>query len=143
MFGYCSIIWSPFLVKDITLLESVLRRMTKLQPRLSNLTHSDRISACGHIGVFRRHERAALMFYYKVLVCTQNFDFSYMFNLSPAIFNRGHTLKLRGSVSRLDCHKFSFSERYINSWNALPCSVVQASSPLCFKRAMDLYLYQF
>jgi len=55
---------------------------------------------------------------------------------------RGHSYKLYKPYSRLDIRKFSFSVpvRVINTWNALPYSVLQCNTINTFKRHMDLYL---
>ena len=33
---------------------------------------------------------------------------------------RGHTLKIHKKGARLDCRRYSFSQRVVNNWNALP-----------------------
>ena len=40
---YCSVIWSPVLVKDINALEIVQRQFTKRMPGMSNLTYPQRL----------------------------------------------------------------------------------------------------
>ena len=36
---------------------------------------------------------------------------------------RGHTLKIHKKGARLDCRRYSFSQRVVNNWNALPVCV--------------------
>ena len=40
---YCNSIWSPYMVKDIKLMESVQRRATKIVPTLSFLPYEERL----------------------------------------------------------------------------------------------------
>ena len=37
---------------------------------------------------------------------------------------RGHTLKILKGGARLDCRRYSFSQRVVNNWNALPAEAV-------------------
>jgi mRNA-degrading endonuclease toxin of MazEF toxin-antitoxin module len=46
---------------------------------------------------------------------------------------RGHDFKLIVPHCRTDTRKYSFAVRVINSWNALPETVVNATSVNCFK----------
>jgi len=50
---------------------------------------------------------------------------------------RGHDLKLFKQYSRLNIRKHFFSQRVIDAWNALPSSVVDATSVNSFKRNLD------
>ena len=44
---YCIQAWSPFLRKDIDMLEKIQRRATKLIPGLRDLRHEERLKECG------------------------------------------------------------------------------------------------
>ena len=33
---------------------------------------------------------------------------------------RGHMLKIYKKIARLDCRRYSFNQRVVNNWNALP-----------------------
>jgi len=48
-------------------------------------------------------------------------------------------MKIQKEHSRLDIRKFFFSQRVVNSWNALPQHVVDAESINLFKNALDDY----
>ena len=41
---------------------------------------------------------------------------------------RGHTLNIFKSGARLDCRRYSFSERVVNNWNALPAEAVSCTA---------------
>ena len=44
---YCIQAWSPYLRKDIDMLEKIQRRATKLIPGLRDLTYEERLKECG------------------------------------------------------------------------------------------------
>ena len=48
---------------------------------------------------------------------------------------RGHTLKILKRGARLDCRKYSFSQRVglVNNWNALPAEAVWCNTVNSFK----------
>ena len=41
---------------------------------------------------------------------------------------RGHTLIILKRGARLDCRKYSFSQRVVNNWNALPAEAVSCTT---------------
>ena len=45
---YCIQAWSPYLRKDIDMLEKIQRRATKLIPGLRDLRYEERLKECGH-----------------------------------------------------------------------------------------------
>ena len=59
-----------------------------------------------------------------------------MFFSQPARFHHGHHMKLQKKSSRTDIRKFFFSNRVVNSWNALPAEVVESSTVEAFKRKL-------
>ena len=46
---------------------------------------------------------------------------------------RGHTLTILKRGARLDCRKYSFSQRVVNIWNALPAEAVSCTTVNSFK----------
>ncbi|BHF72890.1 hypothetical protein SprV_0401596100 [Sparganum proliferum] len=68
--------------------------------------------------------------------CLASGDF---FELATTTNLRGHPLKLRVTGARLDTRKFSFSNRVVAAWNALPEDVVMSGSVDTFKRRLDHY----
>ena len=62
------------------------------------------------------------------------------FELNNSI-TRGHNMKLSKSHCRLDCRKFSFSQRIINIWNNLDTNIVNAPNTNTFKKLLDEKLY--
>ena len=48
---YCSLVWSPYLKKDILNIEKVQRRVTKMIPAISALTYEERLKRTGLISL--------------------------------------------------------------------------------------------
>ena len=64
---YCSVIWSPVLVKDINALEIVQRQFTKRMPGMSNLTYPQRLLKLNIESLEIRRLRFDLTFTYKLV----------------------------------------------------------------------------
>jgi hypothetical protein len=50
---------------------------------------------------------------------------------------RGHSKKLCKNRARLNVRKYYYTQRVVDTWNALPQKVVQAPSVLAFERRLD------
>ena len=50
---------------------------------------------------------------------------------------RGHCYKLYKGYSQVNTHKYFFANGICDIWNAVPSSVVEASSLTVFKRLLD------
>ena len=64
---YFSLVWSPYLKKDILSIEQVQRRVTKMIPSISALTYEERLKRTGLISLENRRVRADLMEVFKIL----------------------------------------------------------------------------
>ena len=53
---------------------------------------------------------------------------------------RGHSEKLCKQQSRTNRRKYSFSQRVVDPWNALPSTVIEAGSLNSFKSRLDVYM---
>ena len=67
-------------------------------------------------------------------------DPSDLFNVVDSRITRGHRFKISYVRYNLDCRKRSFALRCINTWNALPDSVVSLDSLEHFKKAIHVCL---
>jgi len=64
---YCIQVWSPYLTKDINLLEKVQRRATKLLPHLFDLPYETRLEKLGLYPLYCRRQRGDLIETYNIL----------------------------------------------------------------------------
>jgi len=93
---YCVQLWSPYLAKDIDIVEKVQMRATKLGKEFSRLPYSTRLQI---LGLYSLYEQGDLIETYKILKGYYNIEWSQLFTLNPSI-TRGHSLKLLKKQSR-------------------------------------------
>ena len=115
---YCSPIWSPSSIKDITSIESVQRRFTKKLSGLFYCTYDDRLKNLGLERLEVRRIRADLILCYKILFGLYKTTLKIEFQTYSK--TRGHQFKLKLPVIRTDTQKFFFIYRTAKIWNELP-----------------------
>nr|VZI39671.1 unnamed protein product [Spirometra erinaceieuropaei] len=89
----------------------------------------------------QKQQRGDLILVYKIINGLEhglNFEDMFQWHLSPNV--RGHSLKLRTTMSRLNLRSEFFTQRVVEKWNDLPQSVVEATSLQLFKKRLDDYL---
>ena len=114
---YCSLVWSPYLKKDILSIEKVQRRVTKMIPSISALTYEERLKRTGLTSLENRRLRADLLEVFKILKGFVKVNSAAHFSMSDRR-SRGHTLKLEKPRARLDIRKHFLSNRmhYQATW---------------------------
>ena len=132
---YCIQAWSPYLRKDIDMLEKIQTRSTKLIPGQRDLRYEERLKECGLTTLETRRLRGDQIEVFRILNGYENIDSNIFFEIT-----RGHNFTLVKKQSRLDVRKFSFSQRTINVWNKLSTECVHASSVNMLKNRIDKYL---
>lgn len=130
---YASPVWSPYLLRDIDLIESVQRRFTKALRGCRDQSYSSRLQLLGLESLELRRLRADLCLTYSLLRGIVRVDYTKFFELRMDKRTRGHSWKLVVQSSKLNCRKHFFSNRIVNCWNSLPALVVQAPSLGSFK----------
>jgi len=66
---------------------------------------------------------------YKLLNGRERISSEQFFSLAPTEHStRGDSLKLFKERCRLNCRKYSFSQRAVDDWNSLPSKVIDATS---------------
>ncbi|BHF82677.1 hypothetical protein SprV_0802581600 [Sparganum proliferum] len=130
--------WKPWTSKDLSILEKVQRRATKLVSGQGSLPYETRLSNLGLFPLSYRQLRGDLIQTFRILrghgCCLVPADF---FELATTTNLRGHPLQLRVTGAKLDIRKFFFSNRVIEAWNALPADFVMSTSVEAFKRKLD------
>ena len=141
---YCTVVWSPSLVRDIDILEKVQRRFTKRLPGLQNLTYHQRLASLNLESLELRRLRSDLIFAYKLVFGLQNVNVSDFFEVRTNTRSRGHPYKLDLPTAKNRTRFNFFSYRVIRVWNALPTETVNFSSLGCFKKSLtSTYLVRF
>ena len=135
---YCVQAWSPHEEKDITLLENVQRRATKMVRGLGHLSYEERLNALELTKLEERRIRGDMILTYRLLSGEEDVDYRRFFTLKSHDHNtRGHFLKINTVYTRTNVRKFFFSIRVINRWNSLPGKVVSAPCTSVFKSRYD------
>ena len=112
--------WSPYYKKDISELEKVQRRMTRLVPELRDLDYEERCIRLGLTTLEKRRKRGDLIETYKILNGMENVDYRAFFELSTTRTRLNSCkIKKRGQWRTLArANAFSkFSVRVVNDWN--------------------------
>ena len=139
---YANVVWAPHMEKDIRALESVQRRATKQIPGIRDQSYEQRLRYLDLPTLRFRRQRGDLIETYKIL--TNKYD-----QLANDIFplqseesktsqiTRGHQLKLFPKHHKLKVRKCFFSNRVVNTWNALPEWLINSESVRKFESGLD------
>ena len=133
-------VWNPYHKKNIKKLESVQRRATKQVAELKNMPYEDRLTELNLPTLAYRRMRGDIIEVFKMM--TGKYDnkatkliSSYMHDSGSN--TRGHPMKLKKKPCSKNTTKHFFNRRVINTWNALPQSIVEAPSLNAFKNSLD------
>jgi hypothetical protein len=132
---YACPVWSPHLLQDIDLLESVQRNFTRGLPGFRALLPAERLRRANLEPLELRRLRADLLLTYRIVRGLTTVDFPF-FDRALYSGTRGHSYKLQVQLATLDCRKYFFSHRVVPVWNSLPEGVVSAASVYTFKRLL-------
>ena len=111
--------WSPYIRKDMDMLEQIQRRANKLIPGLRYIRYEERLKECGLTTLERRRLGRGQIEVFKILNCYENIDSNIFPKIKESKITRGHNFTLVKNQSTLDVIKFSLSQRTINVWNTL------------------------
>ena len=131
--------WRPYLVKDISKLESVQHRATRMISGLKDFSYEDRLKKLNITTLETRRLRGDLIEVFKMVKGFTKVDFHKFFTFADYNF-RCHKFKLTKNRFNKNIGKFTFVNRVINEWNLLTDEVVSADSVNCFKNRLDKHL---
>ena len=133
---YATQIWSPHLISNLNLIESVQRSFTKRLPGLSNYTYSERLAILQLRSLEYRRLTFDLALCFNIVHGNIALPFNDFFTFSSNPSSRGHSLKLAIPIANTNIRKYFFSTRIIKIWNDLPSSIVHAPSTSAFKKRL-------
>jgi len=137
---YCIQAWRPHYQKDIDLLEKVQRRATRMIDGYKTKPYEERLLLLGLTTLETRRLRGDLIETFKIVKGFSKVDSVNFFSFHDSVKTRGHSLKLHKGRFRLDVGKFSFGNRVVEEWNALPQEAVDSTSVNGFKNRIDCHL---
>ena len=132
---YAAVVWSPHQKKHINKIEKVQRAATKWAPSLKHLSYEERLEKLNLPTLEQRRVRGDMITLYKCATGREQIDKEDYITYNEST-PRGHSKKLFKKAATKDVRKYSFPNRAIDRWNALPDQVVIASNIHKFK---DLY----
>jgi ribonuclease P/MRP protein subunit RPP40 len=136
---YCVQAWRPHLVKDISIIEKVQRRATRMIDGFRALSYEQRLSELNLTTLETRRLRGDLLEVFKIM---KGFDNVNADDLFSRVTNdlRGHSFKLFKHRFVTNIGKYSFANRIIDEWNLLPEDIVSCNTVNMFKNKLDHYL---
>ena len=135
---YCVQAWSPYLDKDITLLENVQKRATRLVGRLKGMSYYQRLVELKLTSLKERRVRGDMILTYRLVNGLEGVDYQNFFSLLQTGHNtRGHSMKLTRTNLNRNVRSNFFSRRVIPRWNALSEYEISAPSTSVFKVRYD------
>jgi len=139
---FASQAWSPWLQKDIEVLEKVQQRAVRMVGGLKGTTYQERLLELGLQSLEARRAEADMLMVYKVLTGKVRIDSNNWFQLAANQIAQQRTraatdpLRLRKPRARLDIREQFFTVRVVDRWNELPLCVREAPTVQRFRTAL-------
>lgn len=134
---YCTPVWSPYLKKNISEIEKVQRRATKLVQGLKDLSYESRLRILGIPTLSYRRKRNDIIQVFKIMKGLDKIDAQVFFKKNDRANTRGHDMKLEKFHLNSTFRQHSFSQRTINTWNNLPQELIDADNIDTFKNRLN------
>ena len=136
---YCVQAWSPYQSGDITLLENVQRRATRIVSGTTGMSYQQRLNYLELPSLEERRTRGDMILTYRLLSGEEGIDYRKFFKLSDEhyVLREQHSKKLARKTNLLAVRYNFFSQRVINKWNKLSEYEVSAPCTSEFKRRYD------
>ena len=130
--------WSPWTVADKESLERVQRRAVKMISGLASNDYHERLAELGMETLEERRHRMDMAQVYKIVTGKDKVNSDTWFTMARdgERLTRGnaHLLSLKQQRSRLEVRKNFFSQRVVESWNAIPAVIKDSKNVSSFKR---------
>ena len=133
---YASVVWNPHLKKHIDKIEKVQRAATRWVPSLRDFSYEERLERLNLPTLEERRKRGDMIMLYKCTTGKEKIDMDDYITYGKST-SRGHSKKLYKKRGDKDVRKFSFPNRAIDQWNALPNEIVCANAIHKFKDMYD------
>ncbi|XP_065658167.1 uncharacterized protein LOC136082677 [Hydra vulgaris] len=135
---YAVSIWSPYLKKDIKILEKIQKRAPKIPHNFHNLNYSILCSAIKCSSLEKRRQRGYLIQNYKL----ENFKNKVVWHQEPMKISSRADQRLqyrREIINNCAQRYYFFNNRVASIWNTLPDNLVMQQNTNSFKNNIDKY----
>ncbi|CAF1041473.1 unnamed protein product [Brachionus calyciflorus] len=141
---YAIVAWSPYLKKDIKILEDVQRRATKCINGFNEFSYEGRLRLLNLTNLSTRRIRGDLIQMFKVVKNIDQINWHAPLRLNINNYpTRGHSFKLNREIVKNCAPRFNyFTNRVVNSWNKLNANSIEAPSVNSFKAKIDILFNQ-
>ena len=144
-------VWCPYLEKDISKLEKVQHRATKLAPEIRHLPYNERLKRLGLTTLVDRRTRGDLIQQYKIYHEFDNINWYSKQDYASSLATNGPASNVRGHNARLALENITqcnqrenfYLNRVAKYWNKLPSEAINAGSVNQFKNIIDKLNYRF
>ena len=143
---YATTCWSPYLAKDIKLIESVQRKFTRRIPAIShlNLPYLDRLNVLNLERLDLRRLKTDLVMVYRLFNDHVDIDVSKILTPHHQAYASYKGIQIASTKLRLTkspvkhlCRQNYFGLRVVNPWNLLPEQVRLAKNISVFKKCIN------
>lgn len=134
---YCPQVWSPYMKKDINLLENIQRRATKLVPELYNLSYEERLKRLKLFPLKDRRMRGDMITTYKMINGIIKVNREKLVPLHNNISTRSHNQQFNGEIVKNNTRKNFFTQRIVHPWNNLSTNTIRSDTVNIFKGRYD------
>lgn len=124
---YSSVVWSPFLVKDINNIEKVQRRFTKTLFKNKNLTYEERLVILKLETLEKRRLYFDLCSAYDI-TCLHYLPSEMFFTFNKNNTRANNSFKMIVNRSTTNSRKNDFCNRIVPFWNMLPETIIRAQN---------------
>ena len=145
---YASLVWSPYLAKDVHKIEKVQRRASRiaLGQRRQEMAYEGGCKILKWNSLERRRNFLSLVECYKIVFNLNGLNFSDYFEVCSTKTRSNHQYKIHTKLAKIKCYKYSFFVKIIKFWNDLTSNVINChDSPnikkfkLRLKNHMNIY----
>ena len=136
--GYACVVWCPFQLGDIRIIEKVQRRATKIIPSLKDKSYHDHLVSLNLPSLLYRRRRMDVIMVYLIVRGLEGISFDRLFTYCD-LPTRSNGYKLYKNHCHLNVRKHFFSQRTINDWNSLPRDIIESPNVIIFKSKLDVY----
>ena len=138
---YGSVVWSPFLKKDIANIEGIQRTITSKLDRVKEYNYHQRLKILNLYSLQRRRERYCAIYMYKISQGLVPDNLNLRFYTTRRGEKKCYLPKLNARLAHLSTIRNNFfTSRGPAIYNILPAKLKGAQSLECFKHGLDSFL---